>query len=79
MRHRLIVLLVGAFLTLLTGCEKCEDRTVEYEAVYADPFYDATLALVESQRGAGYDCTSTNLRNGAGTVIGAKYTCTKCQ
>lgn len=61
-----------------TGCERCQDETTEYDAIFADALYDATLAIVDLARSNGASCDEAPIREG-GTQVGVKYTCTQCR
>jgi hypothetical protein len=65
--------------TLLVACaDQGPCKTQIVEALYSDFLYDVKLDFVEQYEKQGYDCPSESIRNGAGTRIGTKYTCTKC-
>lgn len=75
-RTRLALVLVAALFA--TGCEQCDDTTVEYEAVPGEAFYDYIVETVDGLREDGWDCPSRPIRNAFGVAIGTRYTCTKC-
>jgi hypothetical protein len=70
------LVLLGFLLVACKDQGPCETEIIEAE--YGSFYYDIQLRLIATYEEQGYDCDSESIRNGAGTRIGTKYTCTKC-
>lgn len=74
------LLLLVTVTAIIGGCDVfgCDPKTRTYELVPGEIGYDFLKGLKEETERQGFHCDGQPIRNGAGTQIGTRYTCTKC-
>jgi hypothetical protein len=71
-------ILLGALIAL-AGCDCKETRTVT-ESMYSNPaLFEIDMRIINAAEKNGADCSMEGyVRNGAGTAIGERWVCTRC-
>lgn len=72
--------LIAVLACVLAGCDVfgCDTETRIIEVVPGAIDYDLQRIYLQHAEDQGFNCVAEPIRNGSGTQIGTRHTCTKC-